>query len=115
MEISYLSGIGRSDFIEKINSTGSVPDASAYAQRAGKLYSTAVPQEIDYPVYSVSENEDNGSVTVLLSDARNSYVERWAYFRMVYRFVFDKESGEYEAYASEQEGRERKLEGNYFE
>lgn len=114
MEISYLSGIERSDFIEKINSTGSVPDASAYAQRAGKLYSTAVPQEIDYPVYSVSENEDNGSVTVLLSDARNSYVERWAYFRMVYRFVFDKESGEYEAYASEQEGRERKLEGNYF-
>jgi len=115
MEISYLSGIERSDFIEKVNSTGSVPDASAYAKRVGGLYSTAVPQEIDYPVFSVSENEDNGSVTVLLSDARNSYVERWAYFRTVYRFVFDKESGEYEAYASEQEGRARKLEENYFE
>ena len=114
MEISYLSGVERSDFIEKVNSTGSVPDASACAERAGKLYSTALPQEIDYPVYSVSENEDNGSVTVLLSDARNPYVENWAYFRTVYRFVFDEESGEYEAYASEQEERERKLEENYF-
>lgn len=115
MEISYLSGIERSDFIEKANSTGGFPDASAYDERVGELYSTALPQEIDYPVYSVSENEDNGSVTVLLSDARNSYVERWAYFRTVYRFVFDKESGEYEAYASEQEERERELEENYFE
>ncbi|HII81124.1 MAG TPA: metal-dependent hydrolase [Methanosarcina sp.] len=114
MEISYLSGVERSDFIEKVNSTGSVPDASACAERAGKLYSTALPQEIDYPVYSVSENEDNGSVIVLLSDARNPYVENWAYFRTVYRFVFDEESGEYEAYASEQEERERKLEENYF-
>ncbi|WP_410507204.1 metal-dependent hydrolase [Methanosarcina hadiensis] len=115
MEISYLSGIERSDFIEKVNSTGGVPNAAAYAERVGEeLYSTAVPQEIDYPVYSVSENGGNGSVTVLLSDARNSYVESWAYFRTVYRFVFDKESGEYEAYASEQEGRERRLEGNYF-
>ncbi|WP_269851306.1 hypothetical protein [Methanosarcina horonobensis] len=113
MEISYLSGIKRSDFIEKVNSTGGVPDASAYAEGAGELYSTALPQEIDYPVYWVSE--DNGSVTVLLSDARNSYVERWAYFRTVYRFVFDKESGEYEAYASEQEGREKRLDENYFE
>ena len=113
MEVSYWSGIERSDYIEKVNATG-VPDASAYAERAGELYSTAVPQEIDYPVYSVSDNGDNGTVTVLLSDARNSYVERWAYFRTVYRFVFDKERGEYEAYASEQEGRERKLEENYF-
>ena len=113
MEISYLSGIERSNFIEKINSTD-VPDASAYAERVGKLYSTALPQEIDYPVYSVSEDKGNGTVTVLLGDARNSYVENWAYFRTVYRFVFDKESGEYEAYASEQEGRERKLEENWF-
>lgn len=115
MEISYMSGIGRSDFIEKTNSTGGVPDASAYAERVGELYSTAVPQEIDYPVYSVSEDENNGTITVLLSDARNPYVERWAYFRTVYRFVFDKESGVYEAYASEQGGRERELEENYFE
>jgi inner membrane protein len=112
MEVSYWSGIEKSDYIEKVNSTGGAPEASAYAERVGKLYSTAVPQEIDYPVYSVSE--DNGSVTVVLSDARNSYVERWAYFRTVYRFVFDPETGEYEAYASEQEGRERKLKENYF-
>lgn len=115
MEISYLSGIERSDFIEKVNSTGGVSDASAYVERVEKLYSTAVPQEIDYPVYSVSENEDNGTVTVLLGDARNPYVENWAYFRTVYRFVFDKESGEYEAYVSiQEEEEEEKLEKNYF-
>jgi inner membrane protein len=112
MEVSYWSGIGKSDYIEKINVTGDVPDASAYIEKAGKLYSTAVPQEIDYPVYSVSE--ENGSVTVTLSDARDQYVKYWAYFKTVYRFVFDKESGEYVAYASEQEGREKKLEENWF-
>ena len=97
MEVSYWSGIEKSDYIEKINVTGDVPDASAYVERAGKLYSTAVPQEIDYPVYNVSE--ENGSVTVLLSDARDPYVKYWAYFKTVYRFVFDTESGEYVAYA----------------
>ena len=103
---------GKSDYTEKINVTGAVPDASAYVERAGKLYSTAVPQEIDYPVYSVSE--ENGSVTVTLSDARDQYVKYWAYFKTVYRFVFDRESGKYVAYASEQEGREEKLEENWF-
>lgn len=112
MEVSYWSGIERSDYIEKINVTGAVPDASAYVERAGKLYSTAVPQEIDYPAYSVSE--ENGSVTVTLSDARDSYVKYWAYFKTVYRFVFDKGSGEYVAYASRQGEREEKLDENYF-
>jgi inner membrane protein len=114
MEVSYWSGIERSDYIEKINVTGDVPDAVAYAERAGKLYSTALPQEIDYPVYSVSE--ENGSVTVTLSDARNPYVKYWAYFKKVYRFVFDRESGEYEAYASDRQGeREERLEENWFD
>jgi len=112
MEVSYWSGIERSDYIQKINVTGNVPDASAYAERAEKLYLTGVPQEIDYLAYNVSE--ENGSVTVMLSDARNPYVEYWAYFKTVYRFVFDTESGEYVAYASEQGGREEKLEENYF-
>jgi len=113
MEVSYWSGIERSDYIEKINVTGNVSDAAAYAERAGKLYSTAVPQEIDYPVYSVSEG--NGSVTVTLSDARNPYVKYWAYFKKVYRFVFDRESGEYVAYASDRQGeREERLEENWF-
>ncbi|WP_346655611.1 hypothetical protein [Methanosarcina sp. DH1] len=71
--------------------TSAVPDASAYIERTGKLYSTAVPQEIDYPVYSVSE--ENGSVTVTLSDERDQYVKYWAYFKTVYRFVFDMEIG----------------------
>lgn len=113
VEVSYWSGIEKSDYIEKINVTGAVPDAPAYVERAGKLYSTAVPQEIDYPVYSVSE--ENGSVTVTLSDARDPYVKYWAYFKTVYRFIFDKESGKYVAYAREQEGREETLEENWFE
>ena len=113
MEVSYWSGIEKSDYIAKINITGNVPDASTYVERVGKLYSTAVPQEIDYPVYSVSE--ENGSVTVLLSDARNPYVKYWAYFKTVYRFVFDNESGDYVAYASSRQGeKEEKLEENWF-
>jgi len=113
MEVSYWSGIEKSDYIEKINVTGAVPDVSAYVERAGKLYSTAVPQEIGYPVYSVSE--ENGLVTVMLSDARDQYVKYWTYFKTVYRFVFDGESGEYVAYAREQEGREKRLKENWFE
>lgn len=112
MEISYFSGVEKSDYIEKINVTGNVPDSSAYAERAEKLYSTAVPQDIDYPVYNVSE--ENGSITVGLSDARDHYVKYWAYFKTVYRFVFDKESGKYVAYASIQGGDEEKLEENWF-
>jgi inner membrane protein len=92
--------------------TGTVSDASAYVERAGKLYSTAVPQDIDYPVYNVSEG--NGSINVVLSDARDPYVKSWAYFKTAYRFVFDKESGEYVAYASRQGEREEKLERNWF-
>jgi inner membrane protein len=38
----------------------------------------------------------------------------WAYFRKVYRFVFDTEKGEYEAYASMQGEKEEKLEVNYY-
>jgi len=37
MEVSYWSGIERSDYIEKTNVTGAIPDASAYIERAGKL------------------------------------------------------------------------------
>ncbi len=113
MEVSYWSGIERSDYIKKVNVTGTVPDASAYVERAGKLYSTAVPQEIDYPVYNISE--ENGSVTVTLSDARDQYVKYWAYFKTVYRFVFDRKSGEYVAYASRQREREERLDENWFE
>ena len=112
MEVSYWSGIERSEYIKKINVIGNVPDASAYVERAGKLYSTAVPQEIDYPVYNVSEK--NGSVTVGLNDARDSYVKYWAYFKTIYRFVFDTESGEYVAYASAQGGKEKRLVENWF-
>ena len=112
LEVSYWSGIEKSEYIEKINVTGNVPNASAYVERAGRLYSTAVPQEIDYPAYSVSEK--NGSTTVVMSDARDSYVRFWAYFKTAYRFVFDEKSGKFDAYASAQGGKEKKLPENWF-
>jgi inner membrane protein len=112
MEISYWSGIARSEFIEKINVTGNVPDASAYAERAGELYITTVPQDIDYPAYNVSE--ENDLVTVVLSDARNPYVKYWAYFKTIYRFVFNTKSGDYVAYVSMHGGKEEKLEKDWF-
>jgi inner membrane protein len=112
MEVSYWSGIEKSEYIKKVNVTGNISNSSTYVKRAEGLYSTAVPQEIDYPVYNVSE--ENGSITVMLSDARNSYVKNWAYFKTIYRFVFDKESGGYVAYASAQRGKERKLTDNWF-
>ena len=112
LEVSYLSGIERSKYVEKISGNGEVPDASACIERAEKLYSAGLPQEIDYPVYTVSE--DNGSVMVTLSDARNPYVKNWAYFNSVYRFIFDKRSEEYHVYASIQGGAEEELNKNWF-
>jgi inner membrane protein len=75
-EISYLSGIKESEYVEKTSVTGK-----------------GVIKEIDYPVYSVSE--EKGSVTVTLSDARNSYFEDWAYFKSFYNFIFDMKSQEF--------------------
>ncbi|AKB32621.1 hypothetical protein MSSIH_1931 [Methanosarcina siciliae HI350] len=113
LEVSYWSGVEKSFYVEKVTVTGDVPDASAYAERAGRLYGNSVPQAIDYPVYSVSEKD--GDVTVILSDARNPYVKNWPYFDTVYRFVFDRESGEYEVYESHYGRAEKKLDKNYFE
>ncbi|HII81127.1 MAG TPA: metal-dependent hydrolase [Methanosarcina sp.] len=112
MKISYLSGTEKSKYIEKVSINGSIPDAPVYIERAKKLYSSGVPQEIDYPVYEVSK--DGGFVTVTLSDARNPYVENWAYFKSVYRFIFNEESGEYQVYASVQGDGEEKLGKNWF-
>lgn len=113
LDLSYGSGIERSEYIKKINVSGNVSNTLAYVERAEKLYSTAVPEEIDYPIYSVSE--ENSSVTVVLSDARDPYVKSWAYFKTAYRFVFDEKSGDYVAYASMQGRKEKRLGKNYFE
>lgn len=112
LKVSYLSGIEKSKYVEKISVNGDIPDASAYIKRAEKLYSTGLPQEIDYPVYVVSEN--SSSVMVTLSDARNPYVEKWTYFNSVYRFIFDKRSEEYRVYASIQGNAEEELNRNWF-
>lgn len=113
LEVGYLSGIEKSFYVDRVSVEGDVPNSSGYVERAGKLYSNSVPQAIDYPVYSVSEKD--GFVTVILSDARNPYVKKWPYFDTVYRFVFDRESGEYDVYESHYGREEKKLDRNYFE
>lgn len=112
LEISYLSGIEKSLYVEKVSIEGNVPYAAAYVKRAESLYRAGVPQEIDYPAYSVSETND--SVTVILSDARNPYVKELAYFKSFYRFVFDKNGEEYEVYAGMHGGQEERLGRNWF-
>ncbi len=120
MEVNYWSGIKRSDFVEKINTsnvTGNISDAILYAEKAGRLYSTALPQDVDFPAFSVSDNYTHGntdSVTVNLIDSRDLYVKNWAYFDTTYRFVFDTKSGNYTAYASVRGMKEEELPMNYF-
>ena len=53
-------------------------------------------------------------MTVVLSDARDPYVNSWAYFKTAYRFVFYTKSEKYVAYASIQGGKERRLGDNWF-
>lgn len=112
LEVSYLSGIRRSEYVEKISVKGSIPDAYKYIERARRLYQNGVIQEIDYPVYSVYEK--NGLVTVTLSDARNPYFEDWAYFKSFYRFVFDTKDENYKVDASVQGDQEEELSRNWF-
>jgi inner membrane protein len=112
LEVSYLSGIKRSEYVEKISVNGNIHDASTYVERAKRLYQKGVLQEIDYPVYSVSEN--NGSVIVTMSDARNPYFEDWAYFKSFYEFVFETKNENYKVYASVQGGQEEELNQNWF-
>ena len=118
LKISYLSGIEESAYVEKVSVNGNIPEASDYIEKAEDLYKEGVPQEIDYPVYSVSKNDN--SITVILSDARNPYAENWAYFKSYYKFIFNTEDEEtsekpdYEVYASVQGDPETKLSRNWF-
>lgn len=112
LEVSYITGIKKSEYVEKISINGNVSDSSTYIERARKLYQNGVIQEIDYPVYSVSENK--GKVTVTLSDARNPYFEDWAYFKSFYSFVFDTKDENYKVHASVQGDREEELSRNWF-
>lgn len=107
LELSYWSGIKKSFYVDKISVTGNIPDASAYAEKTGKLYCASVPKTIDYPVYSVSE--ENGLITIILTDARKPYVDKWPYFDTDYRFVFNRASGEYVVYESLMRERKRSL------
>lgn len=112
LEVSYLTETRRSEYVEKITVKGDIPDAPTYIERARRLYQNSAIQEIDYPVYSVSKK--NGYVTVTLSDARNPYIEDWAYFKSFYKFVFDTKDENYKVKASVQGDPEEELSRNWF-
>ncbi|MFY9340334.1 MAG: metal-dependent hydrolase [Methanosarcina flavescens] len=112
LKVGYLSGIEESFYVEKVSVEGNISDSEDYIKRAENLYRGGVSEEIDYPVYSVSE--DNDTVTVTLSDARNPFLEELAYFKSFYRFVFDRNNTEYEVYAGMHGGREERLGRNWY-
>jgi len=112
LRVGYLSGIEESFYVEKVSVEGNISDFEDYIKRAENLYREGVSDEIDYPVYSVSG--DNNTVTVTLSDARNPYLEELAYFKSFYRFIFDRNSTEYEVYAGMYGGQEERLGKNWY-
>lgn len=113
LEISYLSGIEKSLYVKKVSVEGNISNSAAYVKRVEKLYRAGVPQEIDYPIYSISETKD--SIVVILSDVRNPCIQELAYFKSVYRFVFNKNNKkEYEVYVSRHGLKEKRLGRNWF-
>lgn len=91
---SYWSGIEKGTIIQIYPDNAS--DVMPYIFRAKLLYDSSLPGEVDYPVYNVSASGNN--VTVVISDARNSYAQYWAYFKAEYIFVFDNGSADYQVY-----------------
>lgn len=111
-EASYWNSIYISDFIPKRSYENSTTGNSGYILRASALYDSSLPQEIDYPVYNITENSTTAIVTI--SDARSVYVKYWAYFRVEYIFIFEKENSTYLAFMKDQRERKHSLTLNRF-
>jgi inner membrane protein len=115
LETSYWSGIERSMYVPAVivleNAGGD--DLSTYMQYSTDIYSSSPFQEIDYPVYIISSNED--LVTVMLVDARNPFALYWTYFRTEYVFEFAKDTDEFTAYSRRFTDQRTEVNGNWFE
>ena len=104
-EATYWKGIHRSSLVP-MNSYDNIPAENyGYISRAAALYDSSLPQEIDYPVYNITGNSTTTTVTV--SDARSVYVKYWAYFKVEYIFIFDKENSSYMVFMKDQRNIER--------
>ncbi len=99
-EASYWNSVYRSDFIPKKSYGNITAENSRYISKAAVLYNSGLPQEIDYPVYDLTENST--TVIVTISDARSVYVKYWAYFKVEYIFFFEKENSTYVAFMKDQ-------------
>jgi inner membrane protein len=111
-EASYWKGVHRSDLIP-VNSYEHVTTENyEYISRVAALYDSSLPQEIDYPVYNITGNSTTAIVTV--SDARSVYVKYWAYFKVEYTFIFDKENSGYVVFMKDQRDIKRPVPLNRF-
>lgn len=111
-EASYWKGVHRSDLIP-VNSYEYVTTENyEYISRVAALYDSSLPQEIDYPVYDIKGNSTTSIVTI--SDARSVYVDHWAYFKVEYIFIFDKENSSYVVFMKDQRNIKRSVPLNRF-
>ncbi|WP_292466188.1 metal-dependent hydrolase [Methanolobus sp.] len=108
---SYLSGIEKSRLVRIYPNNEST--SISYMTRAKTLYDSSLPGEVDYPVYNISVSNTN--VTVTISDARNPYVDYWAYFKAEYVFVFDTETENYQVYLKRNDQFGKSLPVSHFE
>jgi inner membrane protein len=111
-ESSYWNGIYRSDLIPKYSYENLTAENSGYISKASALYNSSLPREIDYPVYNITENSTTAIVTI--SDARSFYVKYWAYFKVEYIFIFEKENSTYVAFMKDQRNNKHPVSFNRF-
>ena len=111
-ETTYWNGVYRSDLVPKRSYANITVMNSRYISKAAALYNSSLPQEIDYPVYNITENST--TATVVISDARSVYVKYWAYFKVESIFVFDKENSTYTAFTRDQRNSKRSVSLNRF-
>jgi inner membrane protein len=115
LETSYWSGIERGMYVPAVIVLGNAEgdDLSTYMQYSTDIYSSSPFQEIDYPVYIISSNEE--LVTVMLVDARNPFALYWTYFRTEYVFEFSRDTDEFTAYSRRFTDQRTEVNGNWFE
>ncbi|KXS42286.1 MAG: hypothetical protein AWU59_1700 [Methanolobus sp. T82-4] len=111
MEINYWNGVERSMFTPIISEDGEDENLE-YMVLATRLYDSAPFQEIDYTVYSITNNEE--TVTVTLRDARNPFAIFWTYFRTEYIFEFDRDTKDYTAYVERETVYRQEAPDNWF-
>jgi inner membrane protein len=115
IEASYWSGIERSMFVPAlvVAENAENNDLATYVQHANDIYRSGPFQEIDYPVYIISDNDN--VVTVMMTDARNPFALYWTYFRTEYIFEFNRDTQGFRAYSRRFTAQKTLVNDNWFE